>query len=85
MSSNNVYVVDVIKCHDVNCKSHAHIEQIDQLYTPFCSVLKHSSDDSIPVCKIHTHHDYIGSGFNEFAKHSSILICVSLGLDLSVH
>ena len=65
-----------------------------------------ASDDSIPVCKIHTHHDYIVPGFNEFAKqlHSEAradyllwkasgkpragllyLICVCLGLDLSVH
>ena len=53
------FVVDVIKCQDAKCKSHEHIEQIDQLYTQLCSVLKHASDDSIPV--IHTHHDYIGS------------------------
>ena len=47
---------------------HEHIEQIDHLYTHLCSVLKHASEDSIPVCKIHTHHDYIVPGFNEFAK-----------------
>ena len=33
-----------------------------------CSVLKHASDDSIPICKIQTHHDYIVPEFNEFAK-----------------
>ena len=44
------------------------IEQIDHLYAQLCSVLKHASEDSIPVCKIHTHHDYIVPGFNEFAK-----------------
>ena len=41
---------------------------LDQLYTQLCSVLKHASDDSIPVCKIHTHHDHIVPGFTEFAK-----------------
>ena len=107
MYCNDIHVVDVVECHDVNCMSHEHIEQIDQLYTQLCSVLKHANDDSIPVCKIHTHHDYIVPGFNKFAKQLytvrhvqiisygrrrvsleqdyCILICVSLGLDLSVH
>ena len=65
---NEIQVVDVVKCHDVSCKSHEHIKQIDLLYSQLCSVLKHASDDSIPVCKIQTHHDYIVPGFNEFAK-----------------
>ena len=26
---NDIHVVDVVKCHDVNCKSHEHIKQID--------------------------------------------------------
>ena len=55
MYCNDIHVVDVVKCHDVNCKSHEHIEQIYQLYTQLCSVLKHASEDSIPICKIHTH------------------------------
>ena len=69
MYYNDIHVVDVVKCHDVNCKSHELIEQIDQLYTQLCSVLKDASDDSIPVCKIHTHHDYTVPGFNEFAEY----------------
>ena len=64
----NDIVVDVVKCHDVNCKSHEHIEQIDQLHTYLCSVQKYASDDSIPLCKIHTHHDYIVPRFNDYAK-----------------
>ena len=64
----NIHVVDVVKCDDVNCKSHEHVEQIDQLYSQLCSVLKRSSDDSIPICKIHSHQDYIVPGFNELAK-----------------
>ena len=64
----NIHVVDVVKCDDVNCKSHEHVEQIDQLYSQLCSVLKRASDDSIPICKIHSHHDYIVPGFNELAK-----------------
>ena len=32
MYGNDIHVVDVVKCHDVNCKSHEHIQQIDQLY-----------------------------------------------------
>ena len=42
----NIHVVDVVKCVDVNCKSHEHVEQIDQLYSQLCSVLKCASDDS---------------------------------------
>ena len=61
MYCNDIHVVDVVKCYDVNCKAHEHIEQIDHLYTQLCLV-------SIPVCKIHTHHDYIVPGFNEFVK-----------------
>ena len=61
MYCNDSHVVDVVKCYDVNCKAHEHIEQIDHLYTHLCLV-------SIPVCKIHTHHDYIVPGFNEFVK-----------------
>ena len=63
----NIHVV-VVKCDDVNCKSHEHVEQIDQLYSQLCSVLKRASDDSIPICKIHSHNDYIVPGFNELAK-----------------
>ena len=44
------------------------MNQIDTLYSQLCSVLKQASDDSIPTSKIHTHHDYIVPGFNEFAK-----------------
>ena len=54
--------------NDVNCKSHDHLNQKDRLYSQLCSVLKQASDDSIPTSKIHTHHDYIVPGFNEFAK-----------------
>ena len=64
----DIHVVDVVKCHDVNCKSNEHVEQIDQLYSQLCSILKHASDDSIPICKIHSHHGYIVPGFNELAK-----------------
>ena len=58
----------VLKYNDVNCKSHDHLNQIDTLCSQLCSVLKQASDDSIPTSKIHTHHDYIVPGFNEFAK-----------------
>ena len=63
-----IQVVDVVKCHDVNCKSHEHIKQIDQLYSQLCSVLNHDIDDSIQICKIQIHHDYIVPGFNTIAK-----------------
>ena len=52
----------------MNCKSHDHLKQIDDLYSQLCSVLKHASNDSIPATKMYTHHDYIVPGFNEFAK-----------------
>ena len=45
-----------------------HVEQIDQLYSQLCSVLKCASDDSFPICKIHSHHDYIVPGINGLAK-----------------
>ena len=34
---NEIKVVDVVKCHDVSCKSHEHIKQIDRLYSQLCS------------------------------------------------
>ena len=52
----------------MNCKSHDHLKQIDDLYSQLCSVLKHASNDSIPATKMYTHHDYIVPGINEFAK-----------------
>ena len=64
----DIHVDDVVKCSDVNCKSHDHLKQIDDLYSQLCSVLKHASNDSIPASKVYTHHDYIVPGFNEFAK-----------------
>ena len=64
----DIHVDDVVKCSDVNCKSHDHLKQIDDLYSQLCSVLKHASNDSIPASKMYTHHDYIVPGFNEFAK-----------------
>ena len=48
----DIYVADVVKCSDVNCKSHDHLKQIDDLYSQLCSVLKHATDDSIPAAKI---------------------------------
>ena len=102
----DIHVDDVVKCSDVNCNSHDHLKQIDDLYSQLCSVLKHASYDSIPTSKLHTHHDYIVPGFNKFAKQLRsearadyllwkasgkpragllYLICVNLGLDLSVH
>ena len=68
MYCKNIHAADVVKCNDVNCKSYDHLNQIDRLYSQLCSVLKQASDDSIPTSKIHTHHDYIVPGFNEFAK-----------------
>ena len=64
----DMYVNDVVKCSDVNCKSHDHLKQIDDLYSQLCSVLRHTSNDSIPSSKMYTHHDYIVPGFNKFAK-----------------
>ena len=64
----DIHVNDVVKCSNVNCKSHDHLKQIDDLYSQLCSVLKHASNDSIPASKMYTHHDYIVPGFNEFAK-----------------
>ena len=52
----------------MNCKSHDHLKQIDDLYSQLCSVLKHVSYDNIPASKLYTHHDYIEPGFNKFAK-----------------
>ena len=68
MYCKNIHAADVVKCNDVHCKSHDHLNQIDTLYSQLCSVLKQASDDSIPTSKIHTHHDYIVPGFKEFAK-----------------
>ena len=68
MCCKNIHAADVVKCNDVNCKSHDHLNQIDTLYSQLCSVLKQASDDSIPTSRIHTHHNYIVPGFNEFAK-----------------
>ena len=68
MYCKNIHAADVVKCNDVNCKSHDHLNQIDILYSQLCSVLKQVSYDSIPTSKIHMHHDYIVPGFNEFAK-----------------
>ena len=65
---NEIQVVDVIKCDDVNCKLLEHIKQINQFCSQLCPVLKHASDDSIPICKIQTHHHYIVPGYNKFAK-----------------
>ena len=59
MYCKNIHAADIVKCNDVNCKSHDHLNQIDTLYSQLCSVLKQASDDSIPTSKIHTHHDYI--------------------------
>ena len=72
----DLHVHDVVKCSDVNCKSHDHLQQIDDLYTQLCSVLKHAKNSSIPVFKMYTHHDYIVPGFNEFANqlHSEAMI-----------
>ena len=68
MYCKNIHAADVVKCNDVNCKYHDHLNEIDTLYSQLGSVLKQASDDSIPTSKIHTHHDYIVPGFNEFAK-----------------
>ena len=64
----DIHIDDVVKCSDVNCKSHDHLKHIDDLYSQLCSVLKHASNDSIAASKMHTHHDYTVPGFNEFAK-----------------
>ena len=37
----DIHVDDVVKCSDVNCKSHDHLKQIDDLYSQLCSVLCH--------------------------------------------
>ena len=52
----------------MNCKSHDHLKQIEDLSSQLCSVLKHASNDSIPASKMYTLYDYIVPGFNKFAK-----------------
>ena len=40
MHCNDLQGVNVVKCHDVSCKSYTQIKQMDRLYLQLCSVVK---------------------------------------------
>ena len=64
----DIAIMLALKCHDVNCKSAEHREQIDVTYSQICCALEHASLESIPTCQFRDSRDHIVPGFNEYVK-----------------
>ena len=68
ISLDTIFIPDVVKCVNNNCRSKEHQGQLDSYFTSISDTLDLTSKQTIPTSKIKCPSEYIVPGFNDYLK-----------------